>query len=87
MCPSKGMPTKGESLAPKGRCMIRLVGEQEQNRHNETDLIRIIESLRGQLVELVQEKGFDNGEVVELSQRLDQYIVQYQNRMKIKSIK
>ncbi|MCC0566874.1 MULTISPECIES: aspartyl-phosphate phosphatase Spo0E family protein [Brevibacillus] len=67
--------------------MIRLVGEQEQNRHNETDLIRIIESLRGQLVELVQEKGFDNGEVVELSQRLDQYIVQYQNRMKIKSIK
>ncbi|MEJ8546208.1 aspartyl-phosphate phosphatase Spo0E family protein [Brevibacillus borstelensis] len=49
--------------------------------------MKIIESLRGQLVKLVQEKGFSNGEVVELSQQLDKYIVQYQNRMKRKPIK
>ncbi|MGK5509334.1 aspartyl-phosphate phosphatase Spo0E family protein [Brevibacillus formosus] len=42
--------------------------------------------MRGQLVELVQEKGFGNVEVVELSQRLDEYIVQFQSKINAKLI-
>ncbi|MEJ8546210.1 aspartyl-phosphate phosphatase Spo0E family protein [Brevibacillus borstelensis] len=64
-----------------------MVEDQEKSPHNESDLLKMIESLRGQLVKLVQEKGFSNGEVVELSQQLDKYIVQYQNRIKRKPIK
>lgn len=38
----------------------------------------IIEEMRDQLVKLVQEKGISHSEVLVLSQRLDEYIVQYQ---------
>ncbi|MBE5394114.1 MULTISPECIES: aspartyl-phosphate phosphatase Spo0E family protein [Brevibacillus] len=40
--------------------------------------------LRRQLVELACEKGFSHREVIELSQRLDKYIVQLQSRMNVK---
>ncbi|GED28789.1 hypothetical protein BAG01nite_48910 [Brevibacillus agri] len=43
--------------------------------------MNIIEELRRQLVKLVQEKGLDHIEVVILSQRLDEYIVQFQSSM------
>ncbi|WP_414854263.1 Spo0E family sporulation regulatory protein-aspartic acid phosphatase [Brevibacillus sp. IT-7CA2] len=56
----------------RGKYIFRLDIE-----HNEADLLRIIEETRGQLVELVKNKGFAHIEVVELSQQLDEYIVQY----------
>lgn len=81
--PPKGMPfTNREPLAREGKCTIRL----DKNRYNEADVFNKIEELRRQLVELVQEKGFDNVEVIELSQRLDEYIVLFQSRMNAKSI-
>lgn len=41
-----------------------------------------IESLRGELVELVNEKGsFNNEEVIQLSERLDRYIAKAQTFM------
>ncbi|ELK41930.1 hypothetical protein D478_11692 [Brevibacillus agri BAB-2500] len=52
-----------------------------KKRKNEEDLLNIIEELRRQLVKLVQEKGLDHIEVVILSQRLDEYIVQFQSSM------
>ena len=45
------------------------------------ELSRMIENMRKQLVELVEQKGFANREVVELSQHLDEYIVLFQNKM------
>ncbi|KZE43359.1 hypothetical protein AV540_25200 [Brevibacillus parabrevis] len=56
----------------------------KKKRKNETDLLLIIEELRGQLVQLAQEKGLDHIEVVNLSQCLDEYIVQFQSRMNAK---
>ncbi|HBZ83428.1 MAG TPA: aspartyl-phosphate phosphatase Spo0E family protein [Brevibacillus sp.] len=38
----------------------------------------IIEQLRQQLCQIVKEKGLSDASVVELSQKLDIYIVQYQ---------
>lgn len=45
-------------------------------------LLQTTEELRRQLIQLVQETGsLSNDTVVELSQRLDQYILAIQNRM------
>ncbi|MCM3625635.1 aspartyl-phosphate phosphatase Spo0E family protein [Brevibacillus borstelensis] len=43
--------------------------------------------MREQLVKLVQEKGLSDGEVVVLSQRLDEHIVQFQIKMSRKPSK
>lgn len=70
-------------MAPQDSSMISL----EKNRQDEADVVkmaelsRMIENMRKQLVELVEEKGFANREVVELSQHLDEYIVLFQNKM------
>lgn len=50
-----------------------------QKRKSGKDLSTIIEELRRQLVNLVQQKGLDHIEVVMLSQHLDEYIVQWQS--------
>jgi|GEM_PF-2367578 len=51
-------------------------------------LIKTTEELRRQLVQLVQETGsLSNDTVVELSQRLDQYILAIQHRMNEKKKK
>lgn len=64
----------GEPLSPKTRCMTLLDKSQE-------NLEKEMEDLRGQLIELAYVKGFSNIEVVELSQLLDEYIVQVQSMM------
>ncbi|MGG4446541.1 MULTISPECIES: Spo0E family sporulation regulatory protein-aspartic acid phosphatase [Brevibacillus] len=61
-----------EPLSPKPRCMTLLEKNQE-------DLEKEMEDLRGQLIDLANVKGFSNIEVVELSQLLDEYIVQIQS--------
>ncbi len=43
--------------------------------------------MREELTELVVKKGFSSSEVVELSQRLDKYIVKAQNQMRKKILK
>lgn len=48
---------------------------------NQEDLEKEMEDLRGQLIDLANVKGFSNIDVVELSQLLDEYIVQIQSMM------
>ncbi|MCM3594083.1 MULTISPECIES: aspartyl-phosphate phosphatase Spo0E family protein [Brevibacillus] len=55
-------------------------GLTDDNRNKE-DLSETIEEMREKLVKLVQEKGISDSEVVVLSQRLDEYLVQFQIRM------
>ncbi|UFJ43039.1 aspartyl-phosphate phosphatase Spo0E family protein [Brevibacillus humidisoli] len=78
LCQAVGAPLIGGGHTP---------GITKENRHNsessrtEEHLLKHAESLRQQLVQLKVDKGsFLHREVVELSQRLDQYIVALQNR-------
>ncbi|NOU56028.1 aspartyl-phosphate phosphatase Spo0E family protein [Brevibacillus borstelensis] len=61
-------------------------GLTDDNRNIE-NLSETIEEMREQLVKLVQEKGLSDGEVVVLSQRLDEHIVQFQIKMSRKPSK
>ncbi|MFF0828811.1 aspartyl-phosphate phosphatase Spo0E family protein [Brevibacillus sp. NPDC003440] len=58
----------------------------KKDQYSEADLAKKIEELRGQLVVLAGEKGFGNEEVIQLSQHLDKYIVQVQNKMNTKTM-
>lgn len=49
--------------------------------YREDDLFITIESLRSELLEVAQERSLSDDRVVELSQRLDGYIVMAQNQM------
>ncbi|MGN7469915.1 aspartyl-phosphate phosphatase Spo0E family protein [Brevibacillus sp. SAFN-007a] len=48
-----------------------------KKRKNQENLLKNIEELRRHLVKLVQEKGVGHIDVVILSQRLDEYLVQF----------
>lgn len=47
---------------------------------DEKKLTLTIEQLRQQLCHMVKEKGFADAAVIDLSQKLDIYLVQYQQR-------
>ncbi|MGN7471075.1 Spo0E family sporulation regulatory protein-aspartic acid phosphatase [Brevibacillus sp. SAFN-007a] len=47
---------------------------------DEEKITLTIEQLRQQLSQMVKEKGFSDAAVIALSQKLDIYIVQYQQR-------
>lgn len=48
------------------------------------ELLEEIEKMREELTELVSKKGFTSSDVVELSQRLDKYIVEAQRKLKLR---
>lgn len=52
--------------------------DMTEDHRKKENISEIIEEMRNQLVKLVQEKGISHSEVLALSQRLDEYIVQYQ---------
>ncbi len=65
--------------------IFRVIEPKEKGfQEEDKELIEVTEMLRRQLVELACEKGFSHREVIELSQRLDKYIVQLQSRMNVK---
>ncbi|WP_246187906.1 aspartyl-phosphate phosphatase Spo0E family protein [Paenibacillus tengchongensis] len=55
--------------------------EQGKCDYREDELFVTIESLRSQLLEVAQERSLSDNAVLELSQRLDGYIVLAQNKM------
>ncbi|WP_086074716.1 aspartyl-phosphate phosphatase Spo0E family protein [Paenibacillus camerounensis] len=54
---------------------------EDRNDYREDELFLTIESLRSELLEVAQERSLSDHMVVELSQRLDGYIVLAQNKM------
>ncbi|MGG6313120.1 aspartyl-phosphate phosphatase Spo0E family protein [Paenibacillus macerans] len=58
-----------------------LKGARRNDKKINNDLKATIEHLRLELMNAVVEDNFSSGTVLELSQRLDQYIVQAQNQM------
>ncbi|UQZ33942.1 hypothetical protein C2I18_10645 [Paenibacillus sp. PK3_47] len=62
---------------------MNLSRTSHENRrdYREDDLFITIESLRSELLEVAQERSLSDDRVVELSQRLDGYIVMAQNKM------
>jgi hypothetical protein len=79
---SKGTPQKREGRRPHVKCTMQQFEQERSNFPRIHDLLATTEELRRQLVQLVQETGsLSNDTVVELSQRLDQYILAIQNRM------
>lgn len=55
--------------------------EEPRRDYREDELFITIESLRSELLEVAQERSLSDHTVVELSQRLDGYIVLAQNKM------
>jgi hypothetical protein len=55
--------------------------EEHRRDYREDELFLPIESLRSQLLEVAQERSLSDHTVVELSQRLDGYIVMAQKQM------
>lgn len=55
--------------------------EEYRRDYREDELFITIESLRSELLEVAQERSLSDHMVVELSQRLDGYIVMAQNKM------
>lgn len=62
---------------------MNLYRTSHENRrdYREDELFITIESLRSELLEVAQERSLSDDRVVELSQRLDGYIVMAQNKM------
>lgn len=54
---------------------------EDRSDYREDELFLTIESLRSELLEVAQERSLSDHAVVELSQRLDGYIVMAQNKM------
>ncbi|MBY0009345.1 aspartyl-phosphate phosphatase Spo0E family protein [Paenibacillus typhae] len=54
---------------------------EDRSDYREDELFLTIESLRSELLEVAQERSLSDHMVVELSQRLDGYIVMAQNKM------
>ncbi|MGG1533350.1 aspartyl-phosphate phosphatase Spo0E family protein [Brevibacillus agri] len=78
----KGTPPTREGHRPQVKCNMRQFEQERSNFPRIHDLLKTTEELRQQLVQLVQETGsLSNDTVVELSQRLDKYILAIQNRM------
>ncbi|MFS0557432.1 Spo0E family sporulation regulatory protein-aspartic acid phosphatase [Brevibacillus sp. 179-C9.3 HS] len=78
----KGTPTGGAVTAPISKCTT-LPKEREGGTNQDIEQLKtIVEKLREQLVELFLEKNdLLHEDVVELSQRLDQYILVIQSKM------
>ncbi len=71
----KGTPPRRAVHTAQVTCIMGRIDQQMY-------LLQTTEELRRQLIQLVQETGsLSNDTVVELSQRLDQYILAIQNRM------
>ncbi|QQE76671.1 aspartyl-phosphate phosphatase Spo0E family protein [Brevibacillus composti] len=49
---------------------------------DEVQLLEMIETLKGKMSQLVKEKGLGHQSVVEISQQLDEYIVQFQRMIR-----
>lgn len=64
----------------------RLDQNQARTKVND-ELVDMIEHLRSELMNAVQHDNFSSEVVLELSQRLDQYIVMAQNQMLGKQVK
>ncbi|UYZ15529.1 aspartyl-phosphate phosphatase Spo0E family protein [Brevibacillus sp. WF146] len=79
---SKGTHPKREGRHIHVTCTIQQSEQERSHFPHIHDLSATTEELRRQLIQLVQETGsLSNDTVVELSQRLDQYILAIQNRM------
>lgn len=61
--------------------LYRTSRQELRNEYREDELFITIESLRSELLEVAQERSLSDHTVVELSQRLDGYIVMAQNQM------
>ncbi|MFD2086840.1 aspartyl-phosphate phosphatase Spo0E family protein [Brevibacillus brevis] len=81
----KGTPTGGAATAPISKCTTLLL-DREGGTYQEIDHLKnIVEQLREQLVQLFLEKNdLLHDDVVELSQKLDQYILVIQSKMMLK---
>jgi hypothetical protein len=85
---SKGTPPKRAGRRPYVKSTMQPFEQERSNFPHVYDIVGITEELRRQLVQLVQETGsLSNDTVVELSQRLDQYILAIQHRMNEKKKK
>ncbi|CAJ1002348.1 hypothetical protein BSPP4475_08475 [Brevibacillus aydinogluensis] len=85
---SKGTPPKKERRLPYVKSTMQSFEQERSKFPHVYDIVGITEELRRQLVQLVQETGsLSNDTVVELSQRLDQYILAIQHRMNEKKKK
>ncbi len=71
----------GAVHAPDNDCTINPAKQGTEKSLTEPDLLKSIEILREQLVELVRKHDFSSDAVVKLSQRLDKYILEAQTRM------
>lgn len=82
LCQVTGTPTRGAITAPISKCNTLLLDREGGTYHDVDHLKNIVEQLREQLVQLFLEKNdLLDDEVVELSQQLDQYILEIQSRM------
>ncbi|ASA24595.1 aspartyl-phosphate phosphatase Spo0E family protein [Paenibacillus donghaensis] len=63
--------------------MVHQASSRDDHRrdYREDELFLTIESLRSELLEVAQERSLSDRVVLELSERLDGYIVMAQNRM------
>ncbi|GAB1532918.1 hypothetical protein YSY22_43410 [Brevibacillus formosus] len=82
LCQVKGTPAGGADTAPISKCTTLALDQEGGTYHDVDHLKNIVEQLREQLVQLFLEKNdLLHDDVVELSQKLDKYILVIQSRM------
>ncbi|BAH41745.1 hypothetical protein BBR47_07680 [Brevibacillus brevis NBRC 100599] len=85
-CQVNGTPTGGAAKAPINKCITQSLDREGGTYHDIEHLKNIVEQLREQLVQLFLEKNdLLHDDVVELSQKLDQYILLIQSKMMLKN--
>ncbi|NRR03397.1 aspartyl-phosphate phosphatase Spo0E family protein [Brevibacillus sp. RS1.1] len=82
LCQVTGTPAGGADTAPISKCTTLALDREGGTYHDVDHLKNIVEQLREQLVQLfLEKKDLLDDEVVELSQKLDKYILVIQSRM------